>query len=251
MNSAPFNFFRGFITAIRTLTWLPMPGRDAASFASALPWFPLVGLMLGSAIYGLCLLLGTTWPEGTALAVVVGGTLLTRGLHLDGLADSADGLFGGRTRERMLEIMKDSRMGAFGGIAIALILIAKFVFVTRLANLDALAWIIPAFIVSRTAQAVLAVTVPYARADGTAAPFIAEARPVHAILALLLAIGVIVTVGRSNILWVVSLAIGLALTTLLGRAFRRRVGGITGDLLGATSELTETTVLLYGCLAAA
>jgi adenosylcobinamide-GDP ribazoletransferase len=245
------NLLRGLVTAIRTLTWLPAPGRDAACFASALPWFPIVGLLLGSALYGLCLLMGTAWPEASALAVVAGGALLTRGLHLDGLADSADGLFGGRTRERMLEIMKDSRMGAFGGIAIVLILLAKFVFIARLANLHALSWIIPAFVTSRTVQAVLAVTEPYARPDGTAGPFLAEAKPVHGLVALLLGMCALLVVGRLDILWLVALALGLALALLLARAFRRRVGGITGDLLGATSELTETAVLLYACMAAA
>jgi adenosylcobinamide-GDP ribazoletransferase len=227
-----------------------VPGRDAESFASSLPWFPVVGLLLGAALYGLCLLLGAGWPEGTALAAVAGGTLLTRGIHLDGLADSADGLFGGRTRERMLEIMKDSRMGAFGGIAISLALLAKFVLVARLAALDAAVWLIPAYVASRTAQPLLAVTLPYARETGTAGPFLAEASPRHALLALLAGMAAVACVGRLDIRWLVALAIGLAIAVLLGRSFRRRVGGITGDLLGAASEVVETAVLLYGCLAA-
>jgi adenosylcobinamide-GDP ribazoletransferase len=245
------NPIHGLVTAVRTLTWLPVPGHDAASLASALPWFPAVGLLLGAALYGLCALSGATWPEGAALAVVAGGTLLTRGLHLDGLADSADGLFGGRTRERILEIMKDSRMGAFGGIAIALALLAKFALVSRLVGLHAPLWIIPAYVTSRTVQAVLAVTQPYARADGMAAPFLAEARPAHGLLALLVGIAAILSAGRMDVLWLVAFALGLALAMLLGRSFRRRVGGVTGDLIGATSELVEIAVLLYGCLMAA
>lgn len=239
----------GLTTAIRTLTWLPVPGPEAASFASALPWFPLVGLLLGSVLYGLCLLSGATWPEGTALLVVAGGTLLTRGLHLDGLADAADGLFGGRTRERVLEIMKDSRMGAFGGMAILLILLTKFVLMTRLAGMGAASWIIPAYVTSRTAQSLLAVTEPYARTEGKAAAFVAEAKPLHGLLALLLAMVLILAVGRMSLPWLVAFALGLAVALLLARSFRRRIGGITGDLLGATSELTETAVLLYGCFA--
>jgi adenosylcobinamide-GDP ribazoletransferase len=111
--------------------------------------------------------------------------------------------------------------------------------------------VIPAFVVSRTVQAVLAATEPYARTDGTAGPFLAGAKLVHGLLALLLSMSILVSVGQLNILWLVALALGLALALLLGAAFRRLVGGITGDLLGATSELTETAVLLYGCLAAA
>jgi adenosylcobinamide-GDP ribazoletransferase len=239
----------GLVTAIRTLTWLPVPGRDAESFASSLPWLPVVGLLLGAALHGLCLLFGAGWPEGAALAVVAGGTLLTRGIHLDGLADSADGLFGGRTRERILEIMKDSRMGAFGGIALVLVLLAKFVFVTRLAACGATFWLVPALVASRTAQAVLAASFPYARSEGTAAPFVAGARPAHALLAILIGMATVACAGSFETRWLAAFALGLAVAALIGRAVCRRLGGITGDVLGATSELTETAVLLYGCLA--
>jgi len=239
----------GLVTAARTLTWLPIPGRDAVSFASALPWFPLVGTLLGLILYGAALVTGQGWPGGTAILVVAGGTLLTRGLHLDGLADSTDGLFGGRTRERALAIMKDSRMGAFGGIVLVLVLLAKFVAVSRLVSLSATIWIIPAYIASRTVQAVLAASMPYARAEGgTAGSFVAQAGPRHAMLALAVAIALVVGLGGPNWRWPAALGMALCLAVLLGAGFRRRVGGITGDLLGASSELTELAVLFYGCL---
>jgi adenosylcobinamide-GDP ribazoletransferase len=240
--------FSGFVTAARTLTWLPIPGREAASFASALPWFPLVGAFLGLALHGAALLTGQGWPGGTALLVVAGGTLLTRGLHLDGLADTADGLFGGRTRERALAIMKDSRMGAFGGIALVLALLAKLVAVSRLATLSATAWLVPAYVASRTVQAALSACMPYAREEGTAGAFVTAAGPRHAVGAIAAAMVILVGLGGPGWRWPAALGMALCVAILLGAGFRRRVGGITGDLLGAASELTETAVLLYGCV---
>ena len=85
---------RGLVTAVRTLTILPIPGRDAERLTASLPWFPFVGALLGGAVYGLGLLVGLaaggSWPTGSAVVMVAAGAWLTRGLHLDGLADCAD-----------------------------------------------------------------------------------------------------------------------------------------------------------------
>ena len=240
--------FSGLVTATRTLTWLPVPGRESASFPSALPWFPLVGAFLGLALHGAALLTGQSWPGGTALLVVAGGALLTRGLHLDGLADAADGLFGGRTREQALAIMKDPRMGAFGGIALVLVLLAKLVAVSRLVALSATGWLVPAYVASRAVQAGLTGCMPYARESGTAGAFVTQAGPRHAVIAIAVAVALIVGIGGPGWRWPAALAMALCLAVLLGAGFRRRVGGITGDLLSAASELTEVAVLLYGCV---
>jgi len=239
---------RGLITAIRTLTWLTVPGRDVKCFADALPWFPCVGLLIGALLYVPAKLAGANWPMGTALLLLLAGTLITRGLHLDGLADAADGLFGGHTREQRLAIMKDSRMGAFGGIALALALLAKFVLLARLAETGGMIWIIPVFVVSRTAQSILPVLLPYARAEGTAREFITGARRHHALSAIIIAGVILQAAGIEPAIWMPALAAGLILTLLLAQSFRKQVGGITGDLIGATSELVEIAILCLGCL---
>ncbi len=239
---------RGLTTAIRTLTWIPMPGRDVKCFADALPWFPGVGLLIGALLYVLAELAGANWPMGAALLVLLAGTLITRGLHLDGLADAADGLFGGHTREQRLAIMKDSRMGAFGGIALALTLLAKFVLLTRLAETGGIIWIIPVFVVSRTTQSILPVLLPYARAEGTAREFITGARWYHALLAIVIAGIILHATGIAPMIWMPALAAGLSLTLLLAQSFRKQFGGITGDLIGATNELVEIAILCLGCL---
>ena len=96
----------GWITAMRTLTIIPVPGKDARDFSTSLYAFVWVGTLLGGILYGLTLLLqqvGFEWPEASAFLVVLAGVILTRGFHLDGLADVADGFWGGHSRERVLE----------------------------------------------------------------------------------------------------------------------------------------------------
>jgi adenosylcobinamide-GDP ribazoletransferase len=239
--------FSPLTTALRTLTLLPAPGRDAQTLAAALPWFPAVGALVGGALYGLMAaamrLPGGGWPAGAAAAAVLGGTLLTRGLHLDGLADWADGFGGGRDRESTLRIMKDPSVGAFGTLALVGALLAKWVAFERLAGCGTGLWVVAACVAARTVQVDLAVWLPYARAEGgTAEGFVRDSRPAHFLAALALAAALVVGLCGP----VGALALGAA--GLAGRAFgwwcRRRVGGVTGDLLGAASELVETALLL-------
>ncbi|MEI8191050.1 MAG: adenosylcobinamide-GDP ribazoletransferase [candidate division NC10 bacterium] len=109
---------KGFITAFRTLTIIPLPGKDVEKFSSALFFFPVVGGLVGllTAFAGWGVGHWLRWPFGAGVAAVALSTVVTGGLHLDGLADGFDSL-GGRTRERKLEIMKDPRVGSFGVMA--------------------------------------------------------------------------------------------------------------------------------------
>ncbi len=243
---------RGCVTAFRTLTVLPIPGRDSEKMASALPWFPAVGLTLGLVLYGVVILfydvLGVKWPEGVAAILVAVGALLTGCLHLDGLSDWADGFGGGRDRDRVLGIMKDSHVGAFGVVTTVCVLLVKWACFARLVDMECAGWIIAAYVVSRTIQVDLAVSMPYARSvGGTAGPFVADARGRHLITAMLLAgILLLAACGLRQML------IAVLGGWLIGRWFsslcRRRVGGVTGDLLGACSEIVETTILLAGAV---
>jgi len=244
----------GLVTALRTLTVLPVPGRDAEKLSSSLPWFPLIGFLVGGSLYavarGGAALAPLLWPEATAVIVVLGGALLTRGLHLDGLADCADGFWGARDKEKVLAIMKDPRVGAFGVIALVLVLLAKWVCVTRLVAGGGAPWIVAACVISRALQVDLAVAQPYARdGGGTAAPFVQGAGVRHLLLAILAAGLLLAGIGRGNPIYLAAFAAAWLMARVFGAWCRRRVGGITGDLLGAGSELTETAVLLIGSLA--
>lgn len=238
----------GLITAIRTLTWVPVPGRDCARMATSLNWFPVVGALLGGLLWCLAILMGWLaphWTQGHAVVVIVGSTLVTRFIHLDGLADWADGFFGSCEREKTLRIMKDPNTGAFGVLALVMDLLCKWVCVTRLAETNSLLWLISAMVLSRTVQVDLAVGLPYARAEGgKAGPFIQDTHSGQGLNAWIVASGLCLLVSG----WAGMLAIFMAwgLARVMAYWFRQRIGGVTGDLLGSASELTELGILFFG-----
>jgi adenosylcobinamide-GDP ribazoletransferase len=158
--------------------------------------------------------------------VAVGAaTVITGGLHLDGLADTADAL-GAHTRERALEIMRDSRIGTFGAAALALDLILKVGAIAQLLPAGGtLAALVAAGAVSRASSVVLVRWLPYARADGTGRVLNRPSRAAVAVAA------------------VISLPFAPVIAAL-GLAYRRWLGGVTGDTLGAAIELTETLALV-------
>lgn len=234
----------GLITAVRTLTLLPMPGKDTERMANSLYYFPLVGALIGGLVTLIAWLLGYVfaWPMGAGVAGVFVSAWITRGLHLDGLSDTVDGYYGAATRERRLEIMKDHHVGAFGVVAIALVLLIKSAALTQLATYGQWAWIPVPFILARLIQVLLAVTLPYARNEGgKAEAFVQQAGASHFIVAAVLAL---VLCG-----WLMQLS-GLALFVftfiigyLLAQWMRRVFGGVTGDLLGFSNEFIECLLL--------
>lgn len=235
---------RSFITAMRTLTILPMPGKDAARMANALYCFPLVGAFIGGLVTLATWLLGDilAWPIGAGVAGVFVSAWITRGLHLDGLSDTVDGFYGAVTRERRLAIMKDHHVGAFGVVAIVLILLIKCAALAKLAIHGQWAWIPVPFILARLIQVLLAATLPYARNEGgTAEAFVKQAGAAHFIVAGILALalcGLLIQLS-GLVLVVCALIIGYVLAQWMKRVF----GGVTGDLLGFSSELVESILL--------
>jgi len=240
---------RGLVTAFRTLSILPVPGGEDEAYGSSLFWFPVVGLVLSLLLLGLAglsvVLIGRDWPGGTAFIVVAGGIVLTGALHMDGLADWADSLGCSHDRERMLAVMKDSRTGVFGVLALVLTVTAKWLALTVLVDQGLLLWLVAAYLVSRTVIVDLAVWLPYARPEGgTGSGVAGEARTVHRAVSMLICLAVLVFLfGLSGCLM---LAAGLAAGRLFGLWCRSRIGGITGDLMGAASEIVETAMLFAG-----
>lgn len=237
---------RSLITALRTLTVLPCPGRDTDNFASTLPFFPAVGTLIGGLVVLIlsALTLQAGWAEGAGAVAAVAAILITRGLHVDGLADVSDALGAGRTVERRLEIMKDPHTGAFGVMAIAGDLLLKAAALAHLAAAHQWALALLPFIVSRTAQVVMIVSLPYARAEGGKAErFVREARPLHLVLALIIAAGCCMAVG--GISGIILLLQGLAIAVFLRYWMKRNFGGVTGDLIGTANEVVETGLLVF------
>jgi adenosylcobinamide-GDP ribazoletransferase len=232
------------IAALRLLTILPIPGREYKLSADALSWFPTVGLLLGAIQFfflNLLLKLGTPTLAAAAITLAL-QVLLTRGFHLDGVADAADGLGGGYTKERALEIMKDSSVGAFGSMAIGLTLLIKWSLIASLIDHGLASGILLAALYSRAAIVFQSLLWPYARPSGTAAIMVQKASSQH----LLIATATALLIGLCFIGFKAISLLGMVygVTWLWGAYCKRRVGGITGDLLGATNEIAEMTACL-------
>jgi adenosylcobinamide-GDP ribazoletransferase len=229
---------RAAVAAVAFLTRLPV-GRlfdlDGEDVGRGAPLFPLVGAALGAAVCGLAVLLDRPLPPLVAAAVATAaGTLLTGALHLDALADTADAL-GGDSRERALEIMRDHRVGAYGALALVLDVVIK---VAAIASLDrALAPVAAAAAVARSVPVVLGAALPYARPGAGIGR--AVGGRVQAVVAVALAAGIAVAVGW----WPLAL-VPLVAAPVLGLVVRRWLGGVTGDVLGASAELTEIAALV-------
>ena len=175
-----------------------------------------------------------------AVAAVATGALLTGGLHLDGLADSADGLRGA-DRERRLEIMRDPRIGSFGAIALALVLFGDVAALSAMTPARAFAGLIAAGALSRLAMLAVVALLPYARPAGLGT----AARGQHRVLDLV--VGCLLTViacsldARRSL--VAALLVALTTVVMAGLA-RRRIGGATGDVYGACAEVGQLAALL-------
>jgi adenosylcobinamide-GDP ribazoletransferase len=226
--------------AAQALAFLTPFGGAAVPTPAALPWFPIVGAALGASLGGIWWLAAELWTRPVAAAVVVVADLaLTGMLHLDGLIDSADGLVAPMEREHRLEVMADPTAGAFGvGAALAVLLVRWAVLASLGVSIAMLACL---WCASRCLMAVATTRMRYARPGGLASPFLSRSPrwlPVAGLLigSVLAALGGIRVVGG-----VVALVLSSA--AVLGLA-DRRVGGFTGDVLGAAGLVGETVGLL-------
>lgn len=250
MKTAFARFISGLASAIRTLTILPVPGKQTADIASGKPWFPVVGALIGVmlALIGWLVFLATGgWNEAAAIAVLAAGAVLTRGLHLDGLSDWADGFWGGYTPQKRLSIMKDSCVGAFGAIALVIVLVAKWIALTRILAGGGWTWLVAAGVLSRTMQVALAYLQPYARSEGgTGHGFVTKSDGRRTGVSMLVAAALLALTVQGVVGLLVVVAGGVLITVLFGWWCRRAVGGVTGDLLGACSEFVELWALMCG-----
>jgi adenosylcobinamide-GDP ribazoletransferase len=234
----------------RALSFLTVLGRAAMPNERTLAWFPVVGLVVGGIVGGAWWVAGRLWPPALAAVVAVAVDAVVTGcLHLDGLADSADGLIPPVTRARRFEIMADPRVGAFGAVALVLVLGLR---TAALAATPAKVLVIVGlWCGSRTMMATVARAVPSAHDDGgTAAAFVGqppERRP-HASsygvavygLALACAAAALGAGSRGIVVIAAEVAAVLAVVWFA----QRRLGGSTGDVLGASAVIGETVGLL-------
>lgn len=233
-------------TALVFLTRIPVPWTIAdveARLPRSTPWFPVVGALVGAVGALAWWAAHALWgPLPAAIAAVAATVLVTGAFHEDGLADTFDGLGGSPERAPALAIMKDSRLGTYGAIALVLVLVTRIVVLLML-GAAAPAALVGAHALSRFSSLPLIRWLPYARDDsGTGKPF------AGGVTARGLAAAVAFTAVLTALLWgaaaVVAWLAGAAIVLLLAAWFRRRLGGITGDTLGAANQFTELAALL-------
>ena len=243
--------FEPVITAFRTLTILPVPGRESKNPASALPFFPVVGAAISMLLYGIAWGAGHLFPQYPLLGALVCVTVvivLSGALHLDGFADIADAFGGGTTRERTLAILKDSRHGTFGVTTIVLDITAKIILYAWC--IDYHHFELPALSVafSRTVQAWGCSLFPYAipEGGGTSAFFTGSKRIPLAVASVVLLAAAYRFAGETAAV-VITFAAILPVVLFYGVS-NGRIGGLTGDCLGAANEIGELALLVTGVL---
>jgi adenosylcobinamide-GDP ribazoletransferase len=239
-------WLRLFLTALQFLTRLPVPKWILASeetLGKATKFFPLVGVIVGaSGALTFWLMLHLLPHSAAVLCAIIFTAFITNGFHEDGLADTFDGFGGGWTREQALEIMRDSRLGTYGAMALIFLILGKYSFLSTLAPGQVSRWLIVAHTASRWTVLPLCSWLPYARAEGQGKLVAKQIGKAEIFIASVTLFGAVLLLS-----WKAALAAlvvtGLA-PLLSGLYFRARLSGITGDCLGATNQLTEVSLYL-------
>ncbi len=240
---------RSFLVALQFLTTLPIKIAskvEEKDFGRSLAWFPFIGALLGL-ILSLSIFLYSFLPQMVIVSLILAGSIImTGGIHLDGFADTCDGLYGFTTKERALEIMRDSRIGAMGAAGIVMLLLLKFSILANIPPWIAWKYLVLTAAFARWSQVLSCYSSRYVRREGKAKYFIEYAGrrelAVGGVFILALFISLLGIKGLN--LFFVSLSIVLISITYI----KSRIGGMTGDTIGAINEIAETAVLLFGLI---
>ena len=238
---------KNFLRALSFLTILPcgqVTLSEERELARSMAFFPLVGLVIGLILSLGNYLFSLLFPQTLALWLTIGLLVfLTRGLHLDGFADTLDGLATGGPKEKILEVMRDSRIGAFGVIGLILLIGAKYLALDQISNSSVPYSLILMAVMGRQSMVLVCCRSSYARPNGgLAKPFTENLGYCEMALSLVSAFGIaLLVMGVKGIL----LFFGISLFSLAYRFFFiKKLGGVTGDILGAANELTELLCLI-------
>lgn len=234
-----------FLLAVQFLTRIPLPdqiGFSPERLAASPAYYPLVGLIVGGACAGVFWLAGLVFPDVIAVLLALGaGLLITGAFHEDGLADTFDGIGGGTTREKSLTIMKDSRIGTYGAAALIVVLFLKAAALSAMAGSIVIAALIAGHGLSRLSAVLVIVTSRYVRDEGTGKPVATGMTRAGPLLATLTGLGIV-------LVWLIYLAAPAIICGLIGLVvghigmrlfFEPKLGGYTGDTLGAVQQASE------------
>jgi adenosylcobinamide-GDP ribazoletransferase len=241
-----------FITGLQFLTRIHIAKQtewSPESFGRSVKYFPLIGAILGIILVLINQLLTEYLPyigifippHVFAIVLIISNVLLTGGLTCDGFMDTMDGIFSGRSKDRMLEIMKDSRIGANGVMAFILLVILKWSLIMDIPpqGIPTALFIMP--LLSRFAMVIAITVFPYARPDGIGKAFAQYADKYTLCIASILTLLFVIPLGKQAIVSLITMSI---VTLLFSGYVKKLIGGLTGDIYGAVTELSEIAVLL-------
>jgi len=238
---------KDFLQALSFLTILPVSGSispEGKDLARSMAFFPFVGLLIGLLLTLAYYLFSFLLPRPMVLWLTIGLlALLTRGLHLDGFADTVDGLASGGTKEKILEVMRDSRIGAFGVIGLILLIGAKYLALDQISSVSIYYSLILMAVTGRNSMVLVCYRSPYARSgEGLAKPFTENLGPREIALSSVATFGIaLLFMGIKGIL----VFLGVCIFSFAYRFFFiKKLGGVTGDILGAANELAELLCLI-------
>jgi adenosylcobinamide-GDP ribazoletransferase len=245
---------KNFLIALQFLTRIPIKVKDAISqqdYGCSMVWFPAVGFILGLLLVLIFKSASALFPRPAAeILVITAYMFLTGAIHIDGLADTLEGLYGGRgNKEKTLAIMKDSAVGAIGALAIALDIILRFVLLDTLPLAKIPQVLIATAVLGRWAQVLFTLNSDSASKGGAGEAFSHGINPGIFILSTLIMLSINLFFLKPFTLLCALLFI-CALVLLMKNYFRRVIGGITGDTIGAANEVAEISVLLWMSTAA-
>jgi len=243
---------RLFFIALQFFTRIPIPrwvGFETEWLHHASRYFPLVGLVVAAVAGTVYAAAAWLWPQPVAVLLsTAAGVYLTGAFHEDGFADTCDGFGGGLSRERVMEIMKDSRIGSYGAVGIGLLLALKCATLSMLAPPTAVAALLLAHPLSRLASTALIRVLQYARDEGKAKPLAQEMTTREFAIAAVCAALPAIFLGVNGYLPWSGIGAGVlastGVTLWLGATFVRRIGGYTGDCLGAVQQVSELALYL-------
>lgn len=237
---------RDFITCLEFLTRVRFSKRTDwrdEDFSRSVPYFPLVGLVIGSLLaavnYGLFYIETPLFLRVTLL--LLAEIIITGGLMYDGFMDTADGVFSARSRERMLEIMKDSHVGSNAVLVIIILLLLKIAAYLELSG-ETLTWVLLTMsVATRTFMVVFIVNFPYARKEGIGHMFTKYAKPFYTYIAFAVCAGIIAACGLQ---YLAVAGICFTVTLIIAQYLKTQLGGLTGDTYGALTECGNVIYLL-------
>ena len=235
----------GLVAAFQFLTIVPLRRQvTARDMGRSLAFFPLVGLVIGGFLYGLDRLLELALPVALVnILLIIALVVVTRALHLDGFVDTCDGLAGGASREARLEIMRDSRVGAFGVIGACCLILLQYVALTVLPGEQRLAALVLMPAVARWTMVCAVFAFPYARRGAGLGSSFKEGAKWPA-LALATAVTLGAGYGLLRLEGLAVVAAAWAISLALAAYLRSKLGGLTGDTYGAINEVVEVAVLI-------